>query len=126
MSIDIEDAFQSHHQVEKTTDKPLIRGKVDCVKRQSGKLFVFEHKKGKSNRGENAWPSDRLQVLAYTLLLADHTGEDINEARIRYHADTAFCKTPSLVVTAVLRSMSPLFPFFQFFLIKSDLIIQVL
>lgn len=145
MSIDIEDAFQSHHQVEKTTDKPLIRvmalhamaycerlfyleeveeirvadanvyagrrmhdkldkgpdiyslelaserlgirGKIDCVKRQSGKLIVFEHKKGKSNRGEDAWPSDRLQVLAYTLLLADHTGEDINEARIRYHAD---------------------------------------
>ena len=25
MSIDIEDAFQSHHQVGKTTDKPLIR-----------------------------------------------------------------------------------------------------
>ena len=145
MSIDIEDVFQSHHQVEKTTDNPLIRvmalhamaycerlfyleeveeirvadanvyagrrmhdkldrgpdiyslelaserlgirGKVDCVKRQSGKLIVFEHKKGKSNRGEDAWPSDRLQLLAYTMLLADYTGEDINEARVRYHAD---------------------------------------
>jgi len=32
-------------------------------------------------------PSDRLQLLAYTLLLADYTGEDIKEARVRYHAD---------------------------------------
>jgi CRISPR-associated protein Cas1 len=140
-----EDIFQSHHQVEKTTDNPLIRvmalhalaycerlfyleeveeirvadgnvyagrrlhdkldkgpdiyslelsseslgirGKIDCVKRQSGNLIVFEHKKGKSKQGEFAWPSDRLQVMAYTLLLAEYVGEEINEARIRYHAD---------------------------------------
>ena len=64
-----------------------IRGKIDCVKRQSGELIAFEHKKGKSRKGKEAWPSDRLQVLAYTLLLAEYTGEDICEARIRYHAD---------------------------------------
>lgn len=64
-----------------------IRGKLDCVKRQSGSLIVSEHKKGKSKGGEEAWPSDRLQVLAYTLLLAEHTGEIIQEARLRYHAD---------------------------------------
>ncbi len=140
-----EDTLQSHHQVEKTTDKPLIRvmalhamvycerlfyleeveeirvadanvyagrrlhdkldrgpdiytlelaserlgirGKIDCVQRKSGELIVFEHKRGKSKQGKDAWPSDRLQALAYTLLLAEHTGEDIDEARIRYHAD---------------------------------------
>ncbi len=64
-----------------------IRGKVDCVRRKSGSLVVSEHKKGKSKEGKDAWPSDRLQVLAYTLLLAEHTGEKIQEARIRYHAD---------------------------------------
>lgn len=140
-----DDTLQSHHQAEKTTDRPLvrvmalhamaycerlfyleeveeiriadanvyagrrlhdkldkgpdiyslelaserlgIRGKIDCVKRKSGELIVFEHKKGKSKQGKEAWPSDRLQVLAYTLLLSEHTGEDIGEARIRYHAD---------------------------------------
>jgi len=64
-----------------------LRGKVDCVKRESGQLIVCEHKRGKSKEGAEAWPSDRLQVLAYSLLLADHTNEDISEARIRYHAD---------------------------------------
>ena len=75
------------YSLELASDRLGIRGKTDCVKRQSGELMVFEHKKGKSSKGEDAWPSDRLQVLAYTLLLAEHTGEDINEARIRYHAD---------------------------------------
>lgn len=64
-----------------------IRGKIDCVRRKSGKLMVFEHKKGKSKQGKEAWPSDRLQTLAYALLLAEHTSENVGEARIRYHAD---------------------------------------
>ncbi len=149
---DVEDAFQSHHLAEKTTDEPLIRvmalhalaycerlfyleeveeirradanvyagrrmhdnldkgpdiysmelasetlglrGKVDCVRRESGTLQVFEHKKGRSQKGESAWPTDRLQVLAYALLLAEHTGETIAEARIRYHADNKTVKIP--------------------------------
>lgn len=45
-------------------------------------------KKANQSREKKAWPSDRLQVLAYTLLLSEHTGEDIGEARIRYHADS--------------------------------------
>lgn len=147
-----EDAFRSHHQVEKTTDEPLIRvmalhalaycerlfyleeveeirradanvyagrrmhetldkgpdiytlelasehlgirGKLDCVRRQSGQLVVYEHKKGKSQKGVDAWPADRLQVLAYTLLLAEHTGQTMDEARIRYHADNKTIKIP--------------------------------
>jgi len=64
-----------------------IRGKMDCVRRESGHLIVFEHKKGRSKDGNDVWPSDRLQVLAYTLLLAEHTGEMPLEARIKYHAD---------------------------------------
>ncbi len=143
--VELEDAFKSLHQAEKTTDDPLVRvmalhalaycerlfyleeveeirvadanvyagrriheeldrgpdrytmelaserlglrGKVDCVKRESGSLVVSEHKKGKSKEGKDAWPGDRLQVLAYALLLAEHAGEPIDEARIRYHAD---------------------------------------
>jgi CRISP-associated protein Cas1 len=75
------------YTLELSSESLGIRGKLDCVRRQSGQLMVYEHKKGKSQKGKEAWPSDRLQVLAYTLLLAEHTGEDIREARIRYHAD---------------------------------------
>jgi CRISPR-associated protein Cas1 len=85
-----------HEKIDKGTDcytlelaseRLGIRGKVDCVRRKSGNLVVYEHKKGKSKDGKEAWPSDRLQVLAYTLLLADHTGEKIEEACVKYHAD---------------------------------------
>ena len=41
----------------------------------------------KGDDGPQAWPSDRLQVCAYTLLLEEHTGTTIEEARIRYHAN---------------------------------------
>lgn len=61
-----------------------LRGKVDCVRRQSGQLVVYEHKKGRSKKGKEAWPSDRLQALAYSLLLAEHTGESVDEERIRW------------------------------------------
>jgi CRISPR-associated protein Cas1 len=75
------------YTVELASERLGIRGKVDCVRRTSGSLVVYEHKKGKSRDGKDAWPSDRLQVLAYTLLLAEHTGEKIEEARVKYHAD---------------------------------------
>ena len=74
------------YSVELASEKLGLRGKVDAVRRKSGQLVVLEHKKGRSKGGE-AWPSDQIQVLAYTLLLAEHTGEPINEARLRYHAD---------------------------------------
>ncbi len=67
-----------------------IRGKVDCLRRRDGQLIPYEHKRGRSAKddtGPQAWPSDRLQVCAYTLLLEEHTGSPIEEARIRYHAD---------------------------------------
>ncbi len=151
-AVETEDAFQSHHMVEKTTDEPLIRvmalhalaycerlfyleeveeirvadaniysgrrlhekidkgpdiytlelaneklgirGKVDYVRRKNGCLVVYEHKKGRSKGGKEAWPSDRLQALAYTLLLAEHSGEEIEETRIRYHADNKLINIP--------------------------------
>ena len=149
---DQEDPFRSIHQLEKTTDEPLvrvmalhalaycerlyyleeveeirladanvfagrrmheeldgaaeqftyelaserlgIRGKLDAVRRKSGELVVYEHKKGKSRDGKEAWPSDRLQVLAYALLLSEHTGEAVSQACIRYHADNRLVTIP--------------------------------
>ena len=67
-----------------------IRGKVDCLRRRDGQLIPYEHKRGRSAKGDDgaqAWPNDRLQVCAYTLLLEEHTGTTITEARIRYHAN---------------------------------------
>ena len=69
-----------------------IRGKVDCVRRESGRLIVYEHKRGRSKDGIEAWPADRLQVLAYSLLIADHEGTIPDEARIKYHADNKLIK----------------------------------
>lgn len=74
------------------SEKSGIKGKVDCLRRRNGQLIPYEHKRGRSRKGEDgaeAWPSDRLQVCAYTLLLEENTGTSIDEARIRYHGDNA-------------------------------------
>jgi CRISPR-associated protein Cas1 len=75
------------YTMELASERLGLRGKADCVRRSSGELIVFEHKRGRSKQGKEAWPSDRLQALAYALLLSEHTGEGVREARIRYHAD---------------------------------------
>jgi CRISP-associated protein Cas1 len=74
-----------------------LRGKVDCLRRRDGRLIPYEHKRGRSAKGEEgseAWPSDRLQVCAYALLLEEHTGTSIDEARIRYHGDNVTVRVP--------------------------------
>ena len=74
-----------------------IRGKVDCLRRRDGRLIPYEHKRGRSAKGDNgpqAWPSDRLQVCAYALLVEEHTGTRVEEARIRYHANNTTVRVP--------------------------------
>lgn len=74
-----------------------IRGKADCLRRRDGHLIPYEHKRGRAAKGEDgpqAWPSDRLQVCAYALLLEEHTSTPIEEARIRYHADNTTVRVP--------------------------------
>ena len=96
------------YTLELASEKIGIRGKVDYVRRKQGRLVVYEHKKGRSKGGEEAWPSDRLQALAYSILLAEHSGERIEEARIRYHAENKVIKIPidmeqgSIEVTAAV------------------------
>lgn len=76
-----------------------LRGKLDALRRRNGRWIVYEHKRGRAKRdGERRpipWESDRLQVLAYGMLLEESTGEIVEECRIRYHEDNA-------VVTVVL------------------------
>lgn len=74
-----------------------LKGKVDCLRRRDGRLIPYEHKRGRArpaDDGKTAWPSDRLQVCAYALLVEEHTSSPIEEARIRYHADNVTVRVP--------------------------------
>ncbi len=66
-------------------------GKVDAVRKRDGAWIAYEHKKGRCRRGENneplPWSSDRIQAVAYAVLVEEQLGEPVRQARIRYHAD---------------------------------------
>jgi CRISP-associated protein Cas1 len=68
-------------------------GKFDAVRRRDGQFIPYEHKRGRSARSSEgkpeAWASDRLQIIAYAVLLEERTGEIVQEGRVRYHADNA-------------------------------------
>ncbi len=68
-------------------------GKVDALKSRDGQFFVYEHKKGRSNKRE-AWESDRMQVIAYCALVEEASGKTVDEGRIRYHADNVLVHIP--------------------------------
>jgi CRISPR-associated protein Cas1 len=72
-------------------------GKVDALRRRDGSLMPYEHKRGRCRRGDGgpeAWPSDRLQVIAYAALIASCTGQEVVEGRVRYHADNVTVRVP--------------------------------
>ena len=75
-----------------------LRGKVDCLRKRDGVLIPYEHKRGRSARSvegtPQAWGSDRIQITAYAALVAEHTGQMIPEARVRYHADNVTVRVP--------------------------------
>jgi CRISPR-associated protein Cas1 len=80
------------------SEKWGLTGKVDCIRRRDGLLIPYEHKRGRSARSADdkpeAWASDRLQVIAYAALVAEHSGQEITEGRIRYHADNVMVRVP--------------------------------
>jgi CRISP-associated protein Cas1 len=67
-----------------------LTGKVDCLRRRDGSYLPYEHKRGQPSRPTGqppgAWPSDRLQVIAYAVLIEEAFGQSVPEGRIRYHA----------------------------------------
>jgi len=77
--------------LELTSDKLGLTGKVDCLRRRNGTYIPYEHKRGKPGRDDSgravAWPSDRLQIIAYTVLLEEAFGQTIPEGRVRYHKE---------------------------------------
>ena len=66
-------------------------GKVDCIRKRDGEIIPYEHKRGKAARSVDkkaeTWASDRLQIIAYCLLVEEQVGKTISEGRVRYHAD---------------------------------------
>ncbi len=76
--------------LEMASDKLGLVGKVDCLRRYDGKLIPYEHKRGRPKREgkvAQAWRADAVQVTAYAMLLEEEIGEEVKEARIRYHAE---------------------------------------
>lgn len=92
----LDDESPEYRSVEVGSETWGIFGKVDAVRRRDGVWVAYEHKRGRCRRGDDntplAWPSDRVQAIAYAVLLAENLGEPVPQARIRYHADnvTAF------------------------------------
>jgi CRISPR-associated protein Cas1 len=79
------------HTLELESSAWGLRGKVDCLRKRDGALIPYEHKRGRSARcvegTPQTWGSDRIQIIAYAALVAEHMGQVIPEARVRYHAD---------------------------------------
>ena len=75
-----------------------LTGKVDCLRRRDGSYLPYEHKRGQPRRPNgqqpDAWPSDRLQIIAYAVLLEEAFGQPIPEGRIRYHAANVTVRVP--------------------------------
>ncbi len=73
-----------------------LTGKVDCVRRRDGQIIPYEHKRGRSARSfdgvAECWRSDRLQIVAYAVIVEEHTGREIKEGRVRYHADNVMVR----------------------------------
>jgi len=84
--------------LELSSDKLGIFGKVDCLRRRDGSYLPYEHKRGRPHHQDDgkytAWPSDRLQIIAYAVLLQETFGQDIPEGRVRYHAANITVRVP--------------------------------
>lgn len=92
----LDDESPEHRRVEVASERWGLLGIVDAVRRRDGAWVVYEHKRGRCRRGDDgcvlAWPSDRIQAVAYAVLLEETLGEPVRQARVRYHAEnvTAF------------------------------------
>jgi CRISPR-associated protein Cas1 len=92
------DADGESVSLELASDALGLVGKVDCVRRRDGSHLPYEHKRGRPARAADnapqAWPSDRLQLIAYAVLLEEAFGQPIPEGRVRYHAANVTVRVP--------------------------------
>lgn len=89
--VSLDDETPEQRSVEVSSETWGLFGKVDAVRRRDGVWVAYEHKRGRCRRGDDnrpePWPSDRIQAVAYAVLLEEEFGEPVPQARIRYHAD---------------------------------------
>ena len=94
--VPLDDEAPERRSMEVASEAWGLVGKVDAVRRRDGRWVAYEHKRGRCQRGAAkqvlAWPSDRIQAIAYAVLLEEALGEPVSQTRVRYHADnvTAF------------------------------------
>lgn len=92
----LEDETPEQRRFEVASEKYGLVGIADAIRKRDGQWIAYEHKRGRSRRDDQnqpqAWPSDRLQAIAYALLIEEALGEPVPQARVRYHAEnvTAF------------------------------------
>ncbi|MEO2036319.1 MAG: CRISPR-associated protein Cas4, partial [Planctomycetaceae bacterium] len=106
-----DDISQEKRSFQVSSEEWGLTGKADALRRRDGQWIVYEHKKGRCRRefadGEKPpkrgskkaqtgtpapWPSDRIQAIAYAVLISETLGEPVVEARIRYHTDNVTAK----------------------------------
>ncbi len=87
----LDDESPEKRSVEVASERWGLFGKVDALRRRDGVWVAIEHKRGRCRRADDhspePWPSDRIQAIAYAVLLAEGLNEPVPQARIRYHAD---------------------------------------
>ncbi|MCS7269973.1 MAG: CRISPR-associated protein Cas4, partial [Gemmataceae bacterium] len=84
--------------LELASERLGLVGRADCLQRHDGSLIPYELKRGRPYYNDQnqpmPWPGDRLQVIAYALLLEEVTGQPVPEARIRYHGANVTVRIP--------------------------------
>jgi CRISPR-associated protein Cas1 len=94
--VSLDDETPELRSYEVSSESWGLVGKVDAVRKRDGEWIAYEHKKGRCRRDDDdeplPWPSDRIQAIAYAVLVEEQIGEPVRQCRIRYHADnvTAF------------------------------------
>jgi CRISP-associated protein Cas1 len=77
------------HSLDVVSETLGLTGRVDAIRHRNGSWVPYEDKRGRCARTPAkepaAWPSDRLQLLAYALLLEEAVGTPVREGRVRYH-----------------------------------------
>ena len=96
----LDDDSRELRSFEVSSDELGLFGKVDAARVRDGGWIAYEHKKGRCRRAKDksktpeVWPSDRLQVAAYAMLLEVQINKPVTEGRVRYHQDNVTVTVP--------------------------------
>jgi CRISPR-associated protein Cas1 len=70
-----DDETPEQRSLDVSSERWGLFGKVDAMRRRDGVWVAIEHKRGRCRRDDDgrpqAWPSDRIQAVAYAVLLEE-------------------------------------------------------